>query len=96
MPRDECQARCAADESCTAVEVNGCNADGACRGNCHLFYGDQTADLHNGQITHAHAFLTNLVMVMIMHMHMRVVCHSFELSCFFDVCLELEKLRCTQ
>jgi hypothetical protein len=49
LGRELCEAKCSADLSCNAIEVNGCLADAACKGECFLFSGNATGTLTNGQ-----------------------------------------------
>jgi hypothetical protein len=45
----ECQHRCSLDRRCNAVEVNGCNGDPLCGGQCLHFYGDGAGPITNGR-----------------------------------------------
>ena len=46
---EECEALCSADDSCNAIEVNGCLSGGAqCGGACYTFEGAGT-EITNGK-----------------------------------------------
>jgi len=38
LSQAHCEAWCAADDNCVALEMTGCNEHGACHGSCYHFY----------------------------------------------------------